>query len=326
MPTDESTGLAYVDGRTQYLKLERPYADNKLIIDVDRLDRTIIELDRIVGTLARVASTGDYEDLVNKPDLVALKKQILLEAHPVGSYYISNSATSPATLFGGTWERIQGRFLYAADGTYGAGATGGAATRTLTVANLPAHNHGVTIASNGAHTHTTTSAGDHTHTAQSNGAHTHTANSAGAHTHTTTSAGAHTHTRGTMNITGEFATSRADDHYTGAFSRKASGKYSNRQDASDGHWIAFDASNSWSGATSSAGAHTHTANSAGAHTHSTTSAGAHTHATDSKGAHTHTANSAGAHAHTATCANTGSSSAFSILPPLLGAYIWRRTA
>ena len=34
--------------------------------------------------------------------------------YPVGSIYISASSTSPATLFGGTWEQIQGRFLCAA--------------------------------------------------------------------------------------------------------------------------------------------------------------------------------------------------------------------
>ena len=44
------------------------------------------------------------------------------------------------------------------------------------------------------------------------------------------------------NLKGEFSTSRAEDHYTGPFSRKASNKFSNRQDAHDGHYVAFDAS------------------------------------------------------------------------------------
>lgn len=30
-------------------------------------------------------------------------------------------STSPATLFGGTWEKIESRFLYGADGTYSVG-------------------------------------------------------------------------------------------------------------------------------------------------------------------------------------------------------------
>ena len=42
--------------------------------------------------------------------------------HPVGSIFISTENTSPASLFGGTWESIGGRFLLAADRTYTAGS------------------------------------------------------------------------------------------------------------------------------------------------------------------------------------------------------------
>lgn len=57
--------------------------------------------------------------------------------YPVGSIYMSVSETSPATLFGGTWEQIQNRFLLAAGSSYTAGNTGGASTVTLTEAQLP---------------------------------------------------------------------------------------------------------------------------------------------------------------------------------------------
>ncbi len=40
-----------------------------------------------------------------------------LKAYPVGAYYISESATSPASLFGGTWTQVTGRFLRAANDT-----------------------------------------------------------------------------------------------------------------------------------------------------------------------------------------------------------------
>ena len=56
-----------------------------------------------------------------------------LKAYPVGAYYISESATSPASLFGGTWTQVTGRFLRAANDT----ATGGSDTHTLTTAQLP---------------------------------------------------------------------------------------------------------------------------------------------------------------------------------------------
>lgn len=65
----------------------------------------------------------------------------LLDVYPVGSIYMSVNATSPATLFGGTWERIKDTFLLSAGDTYSAGDTGGEATHTLTVNEMPTHYH-----------------------------------------------------------------------------------------------------------------------------------------------------------------------------------------
>lgn len=62
-------------------------------------------------------------------------------AYPVGAIYLSVTDTDPATLFGGTWERIGGRFLLGADSTYAAGSTGGEAEHTLTIDEMPKHNH-----------------------------------------------------------------------------------------------------------------------------------------------------------------------------------------
>ena len=69
--------------------------------------------------------------------------------YPVGSIYMSVANTNPATIFGGTWERITGRFLLAAtDGgssgaSQAAGNTGGEATHLLTAdeSGLPSHHH-----------------------------------------------------------------------------------------------------------------------------------------------------------------------------------------
>lgn len=65
----------------------------------------------------------------------------MLDIYPVGAVYISANSTSPASLFGGTWESIGGRFLLGADATYAAGITGGEATHMLTVNEMPRHNH-----------------------------------------------------------------------------------------------------------------------------------------------------------------------------------------
>lgn len=55
--------------------------------------------------------------------------------YPVGSIYMSVNSTSPQTLFGGTWQRIQDTFLLASGSTYSAGGTGGNATHSHTLNN-----------------------------------------------------------------------------------------------------------------------------------------------------------------------------------------------
>lgn len=77
-----------------------------------------------------------------------------LDAYPVGSIYMSVNSTSPAILFGGTWEAMPaGRVLLAQGKNYAAGSTGGEATHTLTINEMPAHSHSGTTNSTGNHTH-----------------------------------------------------------------------------------------------------------------------------------------------------------------------------
>ena len=66
--------------------------------------------------------------------------------YPVGAIYLSYVSTSPASLFGGTWEAIAaGMVLVGYNGSdtdfNAAGKTGGAKTHTLTAAQMPAHTH-----------------------------------------------------------------------------------------------------------------------------------------------------------------------------------------
>lgn len=80
------------------------------------------------------------------------KSSIIDMVYPVGSIYMSVSSTSPGTLFGGTWEQLEDRFLIGAGTNHNAGATGGAESvsytpagtvgnHTLTTAEIPSHNH-----------------------------------------------------------------------------------------------------------------------------------------------------------------------------------------
>ena len=237
--------------------------------------------------------------------------------YPVGSVYISFSATDPRTLFGGTWTRLKDRFLFASGDSYAPNTTGGSATKTIAVSNMPSHNH--TVNASGTHNHTasTSSSGVHSHSASTGGA--------GGHTHSASSntTGSHAHTRGDMNITGTF-----DGNVNDGQSKKTGAFYYTGQPftGSDGGndkpggVIGFDASRSWTGSTSTNGNHAHTitVNSVGNHTHTVSIAngGGHT--------HTVTVNNNGSHTHTTN--NTGGGTPLNILPPYMTVYMWRRTA
>ena len=201
--------------------------------------------------------------------------------YPVGSVYISFSSTSPASLFGGTWTRLKDRFLLASGDTYPANTTGGSATKTIAVSNMPSHNH--SVSSSGSHTHSSANV-------------------------TVSTASGHTHTRGTMDIKGTFSgvgqaynSSVGGATLSGAFYRintsnnPSQGVIINNGGERD-DYFGFEASRRWTGATASAGSHTHTVSiaSSGSHTHTTT--------------------------------NVGGGTPLNIMPPYQTVYMWRRTA
>ena len=77
----------------------------------------------------------------------SIYSNFLLAAHPVGSIYQTISPENPSVTFGGgTWERIEGRFIMGASDTYPAGSTGGEAAVSLTAANNGPHKHESPIA------------------------------------------------------------------------------------------------------------------------------------------------------------------------------------
>ncbi len=70
---------------------------------------------------------------------------IFNKIYPVGSIYITTADVNPGTLFTGTWEKIEDRFLLASSSNYSLNSTGGVLTHNHTSA---AHSH-----SSAAHTH-----------------------------------------------------------------------------------------------------------------------------------------------------------------------------
>ena len=149
-------------------------------------------------------------------------RQLLLSMHPVGSLYWSSKNESPASKFGGTWTQITDKFILAAGDTYAAGGSGGEATHTLTVAEMPSHDHGGKTGGPNDNTSDGSSASstggvsaNHTHsivslsgTAAANGSHTHRLSYGG---NETTSGEGLAHMSGTSG-TAKFTTSKDGAH------------------------------------------------------------------------------------------------------------------
>lgn len=58
-----------------------------------------------------------------------------------GFIYWSDDPTSPAELYGGTWQRLKDVFLLCAGDLFEAGSSGGEAQHTLTINEMPSHTH-----------------------------------------------------------------------------------------------------------------------------------------------------------------------------------------
>lgn len=207
--------------------------------------------------------------------------------YPIGSIYMSVSSTSPSVLFGGSWEKIEGKFIMSSDSSYSAGTTGGSNDAVVV-----SHNHSASTNQSGSHTHTGES--------DSDGSHTHTI-SGGGHSHTgsTSSAGSHTH--GTSQSGYSFVTTNGTFGYGSGGSRAPapSSKVTN---------------------TAGSGVHTHsvTVNTSSSHSHSMTNAGSHYHIL--------TIDSAGSHTHSVSVNNTGVDGTNKNMPAFISVNVWKRTA
>ena len=274
---------------TTYLGLNKP--DYDAIADIEVLNDNADIIDNmfdgthLVESVNGVTPTGGAVDIdlgvtsVNGQtgDVTITErsvKQLIDIIYPVGTYYETTNANfNPNTAWAGTtWQRItDGRVLIAGGDEYTVGTNYGEKTHKITTSEMPVHNHSASSASNGAH----------------------------GHTASTGSAGNHSHTRGSMNITGTFR--GVDRPMSGAFTRikeedgymhYGTGEYTDIAN------IDFNASRSWTGSTSTAGAHTHTVS----------------------------VNNNGAHSHTITVGNSGSGTAMSLVQPSKAVARWLRTA
>lgn len=66
---------------------------------------------------------------------------VIKSIYKVGDYFITHNADNPAKRFGGQWELVKDKFLIGAGGDYEILSEGGEKEHTLSVEELPAHNH-----------------------------------------------------------------------------------------------------------------------------------------------------------------------------------------
>ena len=59
----------------------------------------------------------------------------------MGTYYWSQNSIDPGDLFGGTWKKINGYFIFASDSSHSVGSTGGKERVTLSRNEIPSHSH-----------------------------------------------------------------------------------------------------------------------------------------------------------------------------------------
>lgn len=158
------TPIELADSIQSTVTCDRDSAYDFVVTIADRLESTDYNLTLGKGIPSFFIDTQKSSVGVNclpsQSDVLQLGDSAWLTAqgaYPVGSIYLSVTDTDPATLFGGTWERIsQGRFLIgsganAANTTdywgeypagkenFHAGEMGGEVEHTLTVDEIPAH-------------------------------------------------------------------------------------------------------------------------------------------------------------------------------------------
>ncbi len=125
------------------------------------------------GTLDELYSIADkYDELNKKINALENSSLSLDKMYPIGSIFFSTDITDPNDVskkIGGTWEAYgAGKTLVGVDTSNTnfntVSKTGGSSTTTLTISNLPSHNHSIpslrgTISKSGGHTHTIANAG-----------------------------------------------------------------------------------------------------------------------------------------------------------------------
>ena len=140
--------IKQTDPSTLLAQMESWFADQKAADEADFkhwydtfTTQSKSDFDTWFAGIKDVLDSNTAGNLLNQINKKVDKSALMELVYPVGFIYASRQATSPASLFGGTWQRIKDVFLLAAGDTYATGSTGGEATHSLTIDEIPAHKH-----------------------------------------------------------------------------------------------------------------------------------------------------------------------------------------
>lgn len=104
-----------------------------IIVTLSRLKLFFEQIKLNFAKVQHTHTVSEIEDFSNNGI-----QTILQLTYPVGSVYISTSATIPSELFGfGVWEQIKDVFLLSTGDTYSSNETGGASEVKIVKRNLP---------------------------------------------------------------------------------------------------------------------------------------------------------------------------------------------
>lgn len=159
--------------KTEYLKLHLPEENEFYNVEKDqnenfeKIDLKIKELDTFEK---KTGYNLDKTDNYNQDDTNLLGTAKALKAlydelnrkiegldlcpYKVGDVYVTTNTSNPADLWSGTsWTKLEGRFLKATNSGEAPKTMGGSNSKTLTVENIPSHNHSIWIGESGYHSH-----------------------------------------------------------------------------------------------------------------------------------------------------------------------------
>lgn len=158
-----NTGYASIITKDELIDAGLVTSDEVSLVEDFRGVRVeLLDNNKIKYTIARLGDSNDYTNeelyqMINdlKNDIKTLSSQItnnttsgniFLKSYPVGSIYISTSSENPGNIYGGTWEEYgKGRTLVGVDSSDSDFSTveklGGEKTHTLTIDEMPSHNH-----------------------------------------------------------------------------------------------------------------------------------------------------------------------------------------